>query len=744
MVIPRTFQKWWTPRRPGREDAGPAAVFDELDRLHERALAWIETARVAGDLAVPTLADWCVITLERSDDPERRRVVAHPSADSRLVLERALRRDPLDLNRPHQLNALTTEVLANGRPRTLRPGRDWSLRFYGANPSERYALESLTPGWVAAYPLLSRGTIVGVVTFALVSPRSSRRELQELQARFAARTGLILDHVGQIEQLERARHEMRHVEQQVYSVLDRDFSAVATLASDWCVTYLNAAAEELLHLRRDRDTGRSVLEVLPPKAMSSPLWDVCLSALSRNEAGTARFVESWTGDHRWVEVRAHPLSGGGGALYVRDITHEKEREARLKQHEEELREAQKLESIGRLAGGVAHDFNNILMAINGHTELALRRIAEGRPGRDSLEEVRLSAQRGAHLIRQLLAYSRKGKQQRRPVDLAAIVAALEASLLRLVGEDVELTVRSGREVPHVLADPNQLEQVVLNLAVNARDAMPSGGQLRIDIERRSAIEHDVDVPAETPPDGWVLFSVTDTGLGIPSHVLPHIFEPFYTTKSDRTGTGLGLSTVHGIVRQHGGTIAVESQVGKGSTLHMYLPACSAAAEATVYRPIEAARPADRLAGPPAPAARPTKTAGRPGDEAFTILVAEDEERVLDFICATLRDEGYAVIEARNGAEALAVMKRHGSAIDLLLTDVVMPYMGGRELSARLTELDRNLRVVYMSGYAENVINQDGDVPPGVLLLEKPFSSSHLLEVIRDVLAGEVTAAPYVG
>ncbi len=737
-----------------------ADVFDRLDRLQEQSMEWSEIPGAVAELAAPALCDWCVITLKRGDGEagQEQRVVGHPSETEREILARVMERDPLEINQQH-VNAMVAEVLTTGRLRIIRPTRDWSLRYYGTNPAERYALDQLAPQWIVCHPLASRGSTIGAITFALVG-RDMDHQGQEQRARFATRTALILGYVRNIDQLDLARRDLRQVTQHVYSILDRDFSAVATVDRDWQLTYVNRAAEELLGLRGDPDLGRSLLQALPPKAMESPLWDLCLRALNRGHGGASRFVESWTGRNRWVEVRTHPLSGGGAAIYVRDVTDEKEREERLKQHEEELREAQKLESIGRLAGGVAHDFNNILMAINGHTELAMRTIPADHPSRSSLEEVRQSAQRAAHLTRQLLTYSRKSAQQRRPVDFPSIVAALEASLLRLVGEDVEMSVRAAPDIPAVLADPNQLEQIVLNLAVNARDAMPQGGRLKLGLERRSRIEHSVDAAVTTPADGWVLFSVTDSGVGIPPEILPHIFEPFFTTKSHRTGTGLGLSTVQGIVRQHGGAIGVVSAEGSGTTIHIYLPACAAGIALPTPRPAisepfsftpatNSALPhAGTVAGPDSGASanvgreRSADTGAEgPRPPRATILVAEDEKQVLQFITATLEAEGYRVIPAGNGAEALAVAKRHGQPIDLLLTDVVMPFMGGPELSVKLTKQDERVRVVYMSGYAENVINQNGDVPAGVMLLDKPFSASRLLEVIDDAIAGRVTAAP---
>lgn len=714
-------------------------ALDELDRLPELSLPWRDLVQAAADLAVPSLCDWCVVTVEGTDRGERERTVAHPSNEARYALEQALQRDPLELNQRH-LNAITTEALSTGKAQVTRPSPDWTLRLYGTNPSERYLLEELTPHWVAAYPLISRGSVTGAVTCAVLDPQLDE-STRAHQARFARRLTHVLDHGRQIKELESAREALRQARTQVYSILDPDFGAVATVGKEWNLTYLNTAAQKLLQLSPDQHHGRSVLDSLSKKILASPLGELWVTALTHGDTGSARFLESWTGENRWLEARAYPLTGGGAALYVRDITRERVREDRLHQHEQELREAQKLESIGRLTGGVAHDFNNILMAINGHTELALRKIPEDHPSRESLGEVRASAERGAHLIRQLLTYSRKTKQQRRSVDLPGLVGTLEASLLRLLGEDVELSVRAEWNVPPVLADPNQLEQVIMNLAVNARDAMPSGGLLRIDIERRRNLERAAQVPAETPAHGWVLLTVTDHGVGIPETVLPHVFEPFFTTKSNRSGTGLGLSTVHGIVSQHGGTIGIQSESGNGTTVQIYLPACAGVTEPAVPRTGPAAN-RDTNGGKPH-SERKRRPRPAPADGQGTILVAEDEERVLEFVCSTLRDHGYQVVEARNGADALAVMKRQGTAVRLLLTDLVMPYMGGRELGERLAESVPDIKVVYMSGYAENEISRNGDVPEDVVLLEKPFSGDHLLDVVESVLSGSRTAVACV-
>jgi signal transduction histidine kinase/ActR/RegA family two-component response regulator len=385
--------------------------------------------------------------------------------------------------------------------------------------------------------------------------------------------------------------------------------------------------------------------------------------------------------------------------------------------EEQLRQAQKMEAVGQLAGGVAHDFNNLLTAIIGNTELLLRTIdLEDRRRLDVLE-IHRAAHRAATLTRQLLAFSRKQVLQPRIVDLNGVVAELTAMLRRIIGEHVELRLQLEPGLGRVLADPNQLEQVITNLAVNARDAMPSGGTLTI----RTATLDEAEVLPSSPESSPLLgplveLSVSDNGVGMDERTQARLFEPFFTTKELGRGTGLGLATVYGIVRQSGGHIRVSTRLHHGSTFTIYLPM----AEGTAEPEIEAEGWADIPRG------------------TGTILVVEDEDAVRYLACRVLRGNGYRVLEAADPAAALRIVQAEAQPIDLLVTDIVMPGMSGPVLAERLVAARPDLKVLYITGYAEEAIERQGALPAGGALLEKPFTAQQLADSVRQALANEET------
>jgi PAS domain S-box-containing protein len=402
-----------------------------------------------------------------------------------------------------------------------------------------------------------------------------------------------------------------------------------------------------------------------------------------------------------------------------DITDRKlaEEEMRRKETEnaaleEELRQAQKLESIGRLAGGVAHDFNNLLTVINGYSDLLIEEVKAPDPLRSYVEPIRKAGERAVSLTRQLLAFSRKQMIQPRVLDLNTTIRESAPMLQRLIGEDVALEIHLDGFLGRVKADPDQIHQVIMNLAVNARDAMPDGGKLRIETRN---VELDgkggTAIHPDIIPGSYILMTVTDTGHGMDAATRRHIFEPFFTTKETGKGTGLGLSTVYGIVRQSGGWIDVCSELGAGTAFKIYLPRIDEALVAEAN-------------------AIDTPAAG--GSE--TILVVEDQEAVRSFTKAALKQYGYRVIEAGDGEEAIAVTVRYSGEIHLLLTDVVLPGMNGKELSGRLRLLLPNLKVLFASGYTADVIADRGVIAPGIAFLHKPFSPDQLAAKVRDVLS----------
>src|SRR5438132_875323 len=382
------------------------------------------------------------------------------------------------------------------------------------------------------------------------------------------------------------------------------------------------------------------------------------------------------------------------------------------QLEQQLRQAQKMEAVGRLAGGIAHDFNNILTAITGYADLLLEDLAATDPRRQDADEIHKAADRAAGLTRQLLACSRQQVLQPTVLEVNTLVSDLEKMLRRLLGEDVELSTRLAPTTGRVKADPGQLEQVVMNLAVNARDAMPNGGKLtletaNVDLDGAYAADH---YPARAGP--FVMLAVSDTGIGMSEETQAHMFEPFFTTKEKGKGTGLGLATVYGIIKQSGGFIWVYSEVGHGTTFKLYLPRVEELAER---------------------AAAPAQARTRPARGTETILVVEDEAPVRNVARQVLERHGYSVLEAPSAEAALDIATRYSGTIHLLLTDVVMPGLNGRELASRLADLRPDARVIFMSGYTDDAVTRHGVLEPGSAYVQKPFTPDAIARRVREVL-----------
>jgi signal transduction histidine kinase/ActR/RegA family two-component response regulator len=395
---------------------------------------------------------------------------------------------------------------------------------------------------------------------------------------------------------------------------------------------------------------------------------------------------------------------------INEISRRRQAEEALRECEEQFRQAQKMEAVGRLAAGVAHDFNNLLVAILGQSDLLLKQLGEDEPVRRRVQEIRKAGEWAAALTRQLLAFSRKRILKPEVIEPDRVVAAMEPILKRLIGEDVELFTSLQASGGLIETDPGQIEQVVMNLVINARDAMPSGGKLTIETRNVSIDERSTKTHQGTRPGHYVMLSVSDTGCGMDEETKRRVFEPFFTTKEPEHGTGLGLSTVYGIVKQVAGSIWVSSEVGKGTTFTLYLPRVVRMEERDLRRS-ESAR----------------------GTE--IILVVEDEQMVRETILEMLATHGYGVIEARTGAEALQVSERHEGEIDLLITDVVMPGLSGREVAEKFLQASRQTKVLYISGYTENAIVHHGVLTSGTPFLQKPFTADSLLRKIREVFDG---------
>src|SRR5437016_554922 len=506
----------------------------------------------------------------------------------------------------------------------------------------------------------------------------------------------------------RAEQALRNSEQSYRSLVDGVRDVIFALSPGGEVTSLNPAFEEMTGFPPAEWVGRPFEAFVHPDDVPLAL-DLFGRVLQGEPRPTIQFrILTRAGTYRVAEFSATAQLRDGrltGILGIgRDVTE------RLGL-EQQLRQAQKMEAVGRLAGGIAHDFNNILTAITGHADLLLEDLGHHDPRRTDVDEIRRSAERAAGLTRQLLAFSRQQVLQPKVVDLNALVLDMDKLLRRLIGEDVELATVLDPTLGHVTADPGQLEQVIVNLAVNARDAMPQGGKLtletcNIDLDSSYTLEHSL-----VKPGPYVQLTVSDSGIGMDEETQAHAFEPFFTTKPRGQGTGLGLAMVYGTVKQSGGFIWVYSEPGQGATFKIYLPRVDA--------------PVESMA-PPAPVERPPR-----GSE--TVLLAEDEPAVRAIAQQALERQGYTVLAAPSGADALALAAQHGATIHLLLTDVVMPGMSGRDLADRLTAPRPGIRVLSISGYTDNAIVRHGMLEPGLAYLQKPFRPDALVRKVRDVL-----------
>ncbi len=518
-----------------------------------------------------------------------------------------------------------------------------------------------------------------------------------------------------IESRRAAEAALRESEERFRVLFESSPDACYIVTGEGHFTDVNRAAEEMLGYAREYLLGKTAIELNLIHADSMP---AAVQMATDCHAGSASRPTELTIRHRsgrelTVESRAVPVRfpGGFGILSTsRDISERKRAEAEQRRLEEQLRQASKMEAVGRLAGGVAHDFNNLLTGIRGFTDILLSGVNERDPAHADLLEIQRATQRAAALTGQLLAFSRKQVVAPVVVDLNQLLAEAMRIVERLIGEDVQVVFKPGNGVPAVRVDPSGMEQVLINLAVNARDAMPQGGLLSIET---SMVELDAVFCSghlDARPGQHVLMAVRDTGLGMSAGVLSRLFEPFFTTKGPGRGTGLGLSIIYGIVQQGSGFVHVESDVGAGSTFRIYLPAVQ-------EKPIMHVAPTE----PELPR----------GSE--TILLVEDEVLVRSLVSKFLQSNGYRVLSAARGSEALQLATEHGARIDLLLSDVILPNMNGRQIYEKLTETMPELRVLFMSGYTENIIAPHGVLESGFYFVQKPFSLKELARKVREAL-----------
>ena len=543
----------------------------------------------------------------------------------------------------------------------------------------------------------------------ITARKQAEAELQELnetlERRVAERTAAAEERARE---LARSEEAVRETNETLGALFEAAPLAIIALDGKGNVRMWNGSAERVF--------GWSEREVLgrPAPLVTIDTQDehgTLRERVMRGEAFTGVEIRRQTREGKPVDVSlsAGPLRDAKGEIsgvmaVLEDVTSRKELEA-------QLRQSQKMDAIGQMAGGVAHDFNNMLAVITGYSELLLGRDALDEPVRGYLYEINRAGDRAASLTRQLLAFSRRQVLEPKVLDLTEVVESTANMLRRLIGADIHLSTASDPALGRVKADPGQMEQILMNLAVNARDAMPEGGKLKMELRNVELTSDSLGRAIPVDPGRYVLLAVTDTGSGMDQETQSHVFEPFFTTKEEGKGTGLGLATVYGIVKQSGGYIQVDSAPGRGTTFSIYLPEV----DEEVTRCSEGVIPADSDLG------------------SETILLVEDDAAVRELIREILQVRGYTILEATNGGEALHFCQRYNGTIHLLLTDVVMPAMSGRELFERMIGMSPDMKVLFVSGHTDDAIDRRGGLTGSAAFIQKPFTPSALARKVREVL-----------
>jgi PAS domain S-box-containing protein len=556
-----------------------------------------------------------------------------------------------------------------------------------------------------AIPVLADGEVVAVLAFFVPVAQAPDERLLKL-------IGSVATHLGTVTRRKQAEEQLRRSQQRYETPVNSVEGIVWEAdAPSLAFRFVSRQAERLLAYPAGRWLAEPTFwrDYIRPDDRKQALASRRRATQEKRDYHLTYRMMAANGKEVWLHDLVNVVVEAGQVVALRGVMVDITQQIRL---EEQFRQVQKMEAVGRLAGGVAHDFNNLLTAILGYSQMLLMGLASGNDARELVEVIYKAGERAARLTRQFLAFSRKQVLKLSVLNLNTVVTGMQKMLGAVIGEDLDLVTRLEPRLGLVKADVGQLVQVIINLAVNARDAMPSGGRLTLETANEDLDETFAQEHADVQPGPYVRLSVSDTGCGMDQGTLARLFEPFFTTKEIGKGTGLGLATVYGIIKQTGGHIAVSSKPGRGTTFKFYLP-----------RLAEPAPVAPEACRSPSPWPR--------GSE--TVLLVEDDKAVRDFSRALLEQAGYEVLEAPDGAEALWVSAGHPGRIDVLVTDVVMPGMSGRELADRLAASRPGVQVLYLSGYTEDAVIGRGVIESETTFLQKPFGLADIASKVREIL-----------